>query len=69
MLYSNIALLTSHEEIGVEIMDASQQNTRSLSEQTKGSLTIASLPEGFLEQLVTELDNDEVISIDRKSVV
>lgn len=45
------------------MMDANLQNTSSLSQQSNKSLTIESLPEGFLDRLVVELDTEEVVAI------
>ncbi|MGH2506715.1 MAG: nucleotidyltransferase domain-containing protein [Ktedonobacteraceae bacterium] len=44
-------------------MDTNQQNTNPSLERIDRSRTIASLPEGFLDRLVTELDADEITTL------
>ncbi len=44
-------------------MDTNQQNTSLTSKQTNGLMTIESLPEGLLNQLIKELDTEDVAAI------
>ncbi|MEO7020704.1 MAG: nucleotidyltransferase domain-containing protein [Ktedonobacteraceae bacterium] len=44
-------------------MDTNQQNTSFTSKQTNGLMTIESLPEGLLDQLIKELDTEDVAAI------